>query len=173
MSNIDRKEPGTTSRSGDEFDLLEFVHVVWRSRGLIVGTLVVVLSVTFTILMVRPKIYEATATLLAPRETGASGLFSGLALPGLPQQGGLGLSLPSLTPNRDMLVSILKSRTMARAVVNRFDLRERYRVPYLEDAVRVLQESTSVLASREGVVSVRVEDREPTLAAAMANFYVD
>jgi len=84
-----------------------------------------------------------------------------------------GFSLPSLTPNRDMLGNVLKSRTMAQAVVERFHLRERYGSQYLEDAVKRLRALTTITTSREGVISVRVEDTDPKLAADMANFYVE
>ncbi len=98
--------------------------------------------------------------------------MSGLAAAGLFQQVPM-LSTPSLTTNRDMFVGILKSRTVANAVVERFGLQARYRARYLEDAIKELAGATSVAASREGVISVKVEDVDPSMAANIANHYVD
>ena len=156
----------------DDTSLLDYVLVVWRHLRLIGGLCLAAVATTLVVSASSVKIYESTATVLAPKEVGAGSLFGGLAGSALLQQVPL-LSVPSLTPNRDMLVSILRSRTLAQAVVERFGLRERYRVRFLEDAIGRLQQTTSVAVSREGVVSIRVEDPDPRVAAEMANFYVE
>lgn len=154
-----------------EFDILGSALVVWRHRWLIGVVCLVAVLATFGATVTKPKVYESSAALLVPRE-GGSTLLGGLANSGLLSQV-QGLSLPSLTPTRDMLVSILKSQTVARAVVERFRLQERYRSVYLEDAIRELQGATMISVSREGIISVKVEETDPGLAAEMANFYVE
>jgi uncharacterized protein involved in exopolysaccharide biosynthesis len=84
-----------------------------------------------------------------------------------------GLSLPLVTSQRDIFLSILKSRTMAEAVVQRFQLQERYEAEFLTDAIRALQGFTTVSLSKDGVITVQVEDTDPAMAAAMANFFVE
>ena len=162
-------ERTNTSRSA--FDYLVFI---WRRRGLILSFLIFSILTASGVTVVMPKAYESTATLLAPREgpSGNGGFVGGLVASGLLQQIP-GLSLSSLAPNRDMLVSILRSRSLAQAVVERFSLRERYRLRYVEDAVKKLDKMVKVAISREGVISVRVEDTEPQVAAQVANFYVE
>lgn len=154
----------------EEPTLLDYAAVVWRRRGLVGGLVAVACAVALGWSLLAPRVYEATATLVAPSER-AGGLLGALPASGL--EGVALLSLPSLTPNRDLLVSVLKSRTVAQAVVDRFGLQARYRARYPEDAVRTLQERTDVRLSREGVISVRVEDTDPKVAADMANFYLD
>src|SRR2546428_7500557 len=119
-----------------------------------------------------PKIYESTATALTPKEAAGGNLFSTLANSGLVQQMP-GLSVPSLTPNRDVMLSILKSRRVGEAIVQKFGLQERYRVPLLQDALKDLQGSTRITASKEGLISVTVEYADAALAAAVANAYLD
>ena len=80
---------------------------------------------------------------------------------------------PSLVPNRDLIVGVLKSRAVAQAVSERFGLMARFKVRYAGDAIKRLQDATTVAISREGVVSVIVEDSDPKLAANMANSYVE
>ena len=151
--------------------LRDYVAVVWRHKWLIVGIWFVVVLATLVITIKTPKVYESTATLLAPKEGAGGGLLGGLAASGLLQQLP-GLPVPSFAANRDMLVSVLRSRTVAQAVVERFRLQERYRARYLEDAIKGLREATNVSISREGVISVKVEDTDPQVAAQMADFYV-
>src|SRR2546427_162376 len=164
LSGLERRK-GTLSA-------LDYVRFIWRWRGLILVFLAFSIITAAGVTIVMPRLYESTATLLAPKEGPTGGLVGGLVASGLLQQVP-GLSLPSLAPNRDMLVSILRSRSLAQAVVERFNLRERYRLRYVEDAVKKLDKMVKVAISREGVISVRVEDTEPQVAAQVANFYVE
>jgi tyrosine-protein kinase Etk/Wzc len=147
--------------------------VMWSYRWVILGTCLAIVIVVLVISLASPKIYESTTTLLSPKESTPSGFLGGLVASGLVQQPSL-LGMPSLSQNRETLVSILKSRTMAVAVATRFHLQGRYRARHLEDAIERLRKVTDIRASfREGLILVRVEDTDPELAAEMANFYVD
>jgi tyrosine-protein kinase Etk/Wzc len=154
----------------DEPTLLDYAAVVWRHRRMVGGLVAVACAAALAWSLLTPKVYEATATLVAPSER-AGGLVG--SLPASALQAAALLSVPSLTPNRDLLVSVLKSRTVAQAVVDRFGLQALYRARYPEDAVRTLQERTDIRVSREGVISVEVEDTDPHRAAEMANFYLE
>jgi uncharacterized protein involved in exopolysaccharide biosynthesis len=120
--------------------------------------------------LLSPKIYESTATILGPREGGGSGLLSTLGAVGLAQQIA-GISIPSLTPNKDTFISILKSRTVAQALIEKFKLMDYYKAKHVEDAIRSLQGATKVSIAKEGVISIKVEDRDPKMGADLANAY--
>jgi uncharacterized protein involved in exopolysaccharide biosynthesis len=165
-----------TARPRDEeLSLFDLACMVWRRRWLVVGVCATAGIVAFGVSKLMPKVYESMATLVAPKEGTGSSLLGGIAASGLIQQvPGLSLpSLPSFTPNRDLLVGVLKSRTIAQALVDKFGLRDRYRSAYLDDAINQLRGATTISVSREGVISVKVEDRDPAIAAAMANHYVE
>ena len=168
---LDRNLRDESTGHEDDVDLLEYVKVVWRHCWMISCLFVGAVLTTFAISLTTPKTYEATATVLVPRE-GGNQLLGSLAVSGLIQQVA-SLSIPSLTPNRDMLVSILNSRTMAQALVERFRLDKRYESRYPEDAVRSLRDKTAISVSKEGVIAVRTADTDPRLAADMANFYME
>jgi tyrosine-protein kinase Etk/Wzc len=156
----------------DEVSLVEFAVAVWSRRWLIAALCVVSVASTFVVSNVVPKTYQSTATVLAPKEGPSSGFLTGLAASGLlPQIPGL--SLGSFTPNRDLLVSVLKSRTVREAVVSRFGLQERFRRKYLEDAIQDLQGATTVSITKEGVIGVRIESDDPELASKIANYHVE
>src|SRR5882672_38043 len=167
----------TSARQADEEGegLVSYAVLIWRRRAFIALLCGTALIATWGLTMLMPKYYESTATLVAPKESVAGSVLGGLG--GLPSSGTLqqmaGLSLPSLSPNRDLLVSVLKSRTVAVAVAQQFGLRERYKARYLEDAIKKLQALTTIGISREGVISVRVEDTNPEVAARMANYHIE
>jgi uncharacterized protein involved in exopolysaccharide biosynthesis len=154
-----------------EITIREYAAYVFRRWKLILGLFSFAIAAATVITMTSAKIYESTATLLAPRE-GGSNLLGGLATWGVLQQVP-GSSVPSLAPNRDMLLGILRSRAVAQAAVERFSLQARYRVRYLEDAIKTLQGMMNISISREGVISVRAQDIDPRVAADIANFFVE
>jgi uncharacterized protein involved in exopolysaccharide biosynthesis len=160
-------------RFDDEITLLDYCRVVRKHTTLIVSLFLVAVLATLGYSLWLPDVFESTATILTPDERGGRslGLATALAASGVAQTIP-GLSLPSLTPQRDSFVSILKSRTMGQDVVQHFDLQERYQAAFLSDAVRRLARMTTVTLAKDGVISVRVEETDPQLAAAIANFYV-
>jgi len=157
----------------EEVTLLDYWGVVRKRLRLVVVLCVVAVLATLGYSLWVPKIYESTATILAPDERGARnlGLATALAASGVVQSMP-GLSMPSMTPQRDIFVSILKSRTMAQDVVQRFNLQQRYEVPFRSDAIKRLLGATTVSLSKEGIISVKVEETDPQLAADIANFFV-
>ena len=164
----------TAQPGSGELTLLDLARMVWRRWRLVAALCLAAAVLTFGTSRLLPKVYESTTTLVAPKEGTGTGL-AGLAASGLLQQvPGLSLpSLPSFTPNRDLLVGVLKSRTLAQGVVERFGLRDRYGARYLDDAIKMLHGATTIAVSREGIISVKIEDHDPSQAAAMANHYVE
>ena len=160
-------------RADEEVTVLDYARVIWRYKWLVIGVWVVTVAGTWVWTINAPKIYEATTTVMSPREGGGAGLLlGGLAASGLAQQLP-GVVVPSLTPNRDMLISLLKSRTMGEEIIRRFGLQERYQDRYFDQALKHLEGLTNVFVFKEGVISIRVQDTSPQLAAQIANFYME
>jgi len=157
----------------DEVNLLDYWRVLRKRGWMILGlTFVSVFTAGFYSYFMMAKIYESTASILAPKESGGggAGLAAALAATGAGQF--LGNILPPTGSNRDVFAAILKSRTMAQDLVDRFKLREYYKAKYNEQTVKALQGATDIKVSKEGVISVTVEDMDPKLAADIANAYI-
>ncbi len=155
----------------DEINLIDYWRVIWKHRRLIGGLCSASVIVTLIFSLLSPKVYEATATILGPKE-GAGGSFLGtLAATGIMQQLAGGLSMPSLTPNRDTFMAILSSRTIAQYIVEELKLDAHYNSATKESAARALRASSSITISKEGVISILVEDNDPKMAAQIANAY--
>ena len=152
----------------DEINLLDYWWVIWKYKWVIIGLCSVSVIAALIFGLLSPKIYESTTTILTPREGGGSNLLSALGASGL-----AGISIPSLTPNRDITISILKSRAIAQDLVGQFKLRDYYKSRHLEDAIISLQGATKVSVSKEGVISIKVEDTDPKMAADIANAYTE
>src|SRR5688572_3268101 len=159
-------------REDDRIDLLDHVLAIWTRRRLVAGVFALGVLGGLTYFLLMPKMYEGVASILPPKESG-SGALGGLAAVagGLPVAGLLGAST---TPAKDNFVSILKSSTVGLAAVERFKLKERYEVDYVEDALKLLQTKRVTIESvpTEPTVTVKVLDADPKIAAELANFYV-
>lgn len=156
----------------DEINLLDYWWVIWRYKWFIGGLCSVSVIAALIFSLLSPKIYESTATILTPKEGGGGGLLSALGAAGLGQQIG-GMSIPSLTPNRDLFISILKSRLMAKHVVERFNLKERYQARTLDEAIELAKIIPKVSQTKEGVIEIKVGGTDPKMAADIANFYLE
>jgi len=79
-----------------------------------------------------------------------------------------------LKSSGSLFIGILHSRTVEDALVQRFDLRKVYWVKRWEDARRELESRTDISEDRKsGIISIRVRDRSPERAQAMAKAYVE
>jgi len=158
------------SHDEDEINLLDYWWVIWKYKWLIgvLCSISVIVAMIFGLLA--PKIYESTATILIPKEGGRGGLIAALGAGGIAQQM-TGMSLPSLTPNRDIFTSILKSRTLALKLVAQFNLKDYYKALHLEEAIWALKSVTKIAVSKAGLIKIKVAAKDPEMAADIANSY--
>ncbi len=150
-------------------DLQAAWHVLrsaWRrSAAVALGTLALVAAFAFS----RPDVYTASAAFLPPSGNSTIGaLTSELSL----LSGSAGL-LPQKTSG-DTYVAILKSRTLQDKLIARFHLKEYYKVRKQSVAESILAaRSKFEVGVRDGVLTLKVTDRDPELAKAIANAYLD
>lgn len=68
--------------------------------------------------------------------------------------------------------SMLQSRTVADALIERFNLRKIYGEELMNDTRKMLEKNTDISLGTDGVISITVEDKERKRAADLANAYV-
>jgi tyrosine-protein kinase Etk/Wzc len=155
-----------------ESALLKKLVVLVAHRRLIVGGMLGAAILTAIVVIVMPVTYTATTVILTPQN--ASGSILGL----LGQFGGLG-SLASLEPDglsktpSDTYLSVLNSRTVADALIQRFQLQRVYRQRTLVDTRKALARHTHIESTRGSAIHISVEDKDVGLATAIANSYVE
>ncbi len=164
------------NQTDDEVNLLDYWRVLWKRRWVIVGLCVSAVSAALVVSLLLPKIYESTATLLPSLDSKDGGGLGAL----LSAAGGaagaaqtLGINLPGTpaTPT-DVFVAMLKSRIMADEVIKKFDLMQLYEAKTMDDARKALEGDTKITVSKEKVIKIVVEAKDPKLAADIANYYV-
>src|SRR5574337_35819 len=111
----------------DEINLLDYWRVLRKHTWMILGlAFVSTFTAGFYSYFVMTKIYESKTTILSPKESGGggAGLAAALAASGAGQF--LGGLIPGGGSNREVFIAILKSRTLAQELVDRFKLKEYY-----------------------------------------------
>lgn len=155
----------------EQHSLFLFLELLTLRRGMIVGiTLTATLLALVTALLL-PAWYEARALLLPSKiDTMPVGKYNQLS-----QIASLtsGLELPALVTPADIYVRILKSRTISDRIIDSFSLQQRYTAKTREETYEALADHARFLVTDEGLISIAVEDREPVVAAQIANAYVD
>jgi len=160
----------------------EKLWVLWRSRRFLWGVTwkTFIASIVFAFLV--PSHYKS-AVRFVPAETSSSSGGSSMmgllnkALGGENSSTAFGLDAAGLlgakTPGA-FYVEVLKSRTVQDRLINRFDLRARYRKSTYFEARKKLAKFTDIEEDKKsGVITLTVTDYEPKMAAQIANAYVD
>jgi tyrosine-protein kinase Etk/Wzc len=170
---IDTGEPSSVTHSEryadlDQVSVVDYLIVIWRSRGFLFAFCIIAVLSALVFSLLAPKSFESTVTLLPPPEDNTSSAVSAAALMGKIQ--GFGFGLPGLTNNKqDILVSILESRTLAERLVDKYQLVSYYKADGSREAVKTLRDAMTVYVSKAGIISVTVADRDPRMAAELAN----
>ena len=158
-------------------ELLDRLIILSRRRRFIVRFTLGAAVLTAIIVLLIPNRYTAATLVLPPAQSNSlSSLllsqFAGGAGGGaLASVAGSSLGIKS---SGDMYVSFFRSRTVEDAIIQRFGLMARYRVKMMTNARRAFEtRSTVVLGTKDGLIRITVTDRDPKLAAEIANSYVD
>jgi uncharacterized protein involved in exopolysaccharide biosynthesis len=157
-----------TADETDEFSLLDLLQVVADNlRLLVLGPLAVgfiALGISF---MITPT-YTAMTTVLPPLQQQSSAAAMMQAL------GGLGaVASGGLKSQADQYVAYIASRSVADALIARFDLMKRYGVELKHDARQVLAGETNISSGRDGLIRIAFDNHDPKFAADVANAYVE
>jgi uncharacterized protein involved in exopolysaccharide biosynthesis len=156
-----------------EVNLRDYVRVLVKWRRLIALNILIITGFAVILSLVLPKKYTSTAVLLPPLESSAvAGIGS---LLGERSLGGLGrlAGLPGMATTSDVFAAILNSPRVLREVVRKCDLTSLYKTESLEDAIGGLRGNTRIEVSPEGMISISTTAPNPTLAAKMANTFVE
>jgi uncharacterized protein involved in exopolysaccharide biosynthesis len=156
----------------DEINLVDYLRVISKHRRMIFWICTITVITTAIVSMFLPKMYAATTSVVPPmdvlqKEASMAGGLGGMKSSILQQAMGV-------TSISDMYIGILRSRSVADALIERFDLQTVYKVRKDISAVRqILKSRTSIKAGDEGIITIIVEDRDPCRSASLANAYVE
>jgi len=136
-------------------------HIILWILSLIAG-----INLTVLFYLISPKYYKATATILQPPETEVS--TASLQSSKFSKE-----PISLIRTNTELFFSILNSRRMKDDLINKFDLKKHYDVSNDDEAIEILDERVKIFLTKDKVIQIDVIDRDPQLAAGIANFYTE
>jgi uncharacterized protein involved in exopolysaccharide biosynthesis len=150
--------------------VFDHLRVIYRYRWIILIVCFLSAGITGVVCFTRPPTFEAMASVVSPPDLqGEMGLAGGMLGIG---EAALLRQITNTASVADMYAGILQSRVVTDAIIDKFDLKNVYKVGSRTKARRRLQHKTKVNVSEDGILSVTVVDRDRDRAAAMANAYV-
>jgi uncharacterized protein involved in exopolysaccharide biosynthesis len=160
---------------------LNRAQLLWERRRSIARFVILVTSLCALLSLLIPAKYESTTKLMPPEnKSGGMAMVAALAgKSGSDSGSGIGSGLEDLAGDMmgfkgsgSLFIGMLHSRTVEDALIRRFDLRKVYWDRRWEDARKDLESRTFVAEDRKsGIIEVRVRDKNPQRAQAMAQAY--
>lgn len=150
---------------------LDQVLALLRWKRMILLNTVAVAIASIVVALLLPRWYRAGVSVFPPEEE--AGLLSNLS--GLMSAATFGAgrsALPVLASPSDLLAAVIDSRTVREEIIRQFDLVRVYKVKTVDEAIEQMRGRVTIKVGNEGVVKVRVIDRDPERAAAMANAFI-
>jgi tyrosine-protein kinase Etk/Wzc len=148
----------------EEINLLDLLFVIKKYLKFIIGIFFISVIATMIILLLKPKEYKATATILPPM-TSEEGIMANLP------SGISGIIKEKTTPT-DIFVAILKSRSMKDDIIDKFNLVNIYKCETREEARKKVEDNTEIKVTKEKTITVSYIDTDKERARDIANFYI-
>ncbi len=159
-----------TDGAEDEISLLDLLQVVVDNlRLLLLGPLTVGLLALGVSFVVTPT-FTAKTQFLPPQQQQSA---AASMLASLGSLGGLAGAAAGIKNPSDQYLAFMKSVSVQDALIERFQLVERYKAKLKEDARKELTARARIASGKDGLISVEVDDKDPQFAADMANAHVE
>jgi uncharacterized protein involved in exopolysaccharide biosynthesis len=149
--------------------------LLWDQRRFLFRSAALGLIASTILAFLIPVRYTSTTQLMPPDQAG-QGMATMLAALGKAggELAGIGSEFLGLKTSGDMFVGVLRSRTVADDLINKFDLRKVYGYKRYEDARKDLESRTDISVDRKsGIITIKVSDRDRNHASEMAREYVE
>lgn len=158
-------EKSATSETG----MVDILIVFAKHSRKLVCTPIVAAVIAGAISLAIPNVYQSTTKLLPPQQSqsGAAALLS--------QLGGVAGSVAGsagVRSTNELYVGMLKSRTVADRLIDKFELQKLYNTDTLEKTRALLEANTTIAAGKDGLITIAVEDKDQKLVSKLANAYV-
>ena len=160
----------TMQQADDEINLMDLLLVIAKHNRFIIKLTLLVAIVAVIVSLLMSNIYTGKTVILPPQQgaSAASMLLGQLGGLGGLAGGAMGLKNPS-----DQYVGMLKSRTVADRLIQRFKLQELFETETMTATRLVLDGVSTISSGKDGFITVEFDNKDPVLAANVANAYIE
>ncbi|MCM8818553.1 MAG: hypothetical protein NC915_03640 [Candidatus Omnitrophica bacterium] len=141
-------------------------NFIKRHIILIVLFYIAILNLSILFYLISPKYYKATSSILQPPETEIN--IASLQTTKFSKE-----PISLIRTNTELFFSILNSRRMKDDIIEKFNLMKHYNVSNIDEAIEIHNKLTNIYLTKDKVIQIDVIDRDPKVAAEIANFYTE
>jgi uncharacterized protein involved in exopolysaccharide biosynthesis len=152
------------------FNLWKMLLVIARRKFFITAFVFLATLIAVITALVLPEWYRAKASILPSQydqPLGITGNFTQFSL------SSAGFELPIMATPSDVYATMLKSETVARQVIEENGLLDYFKMKSVQKCYLYLMEKTRVKVTGEGIVEFYFEDKDPEMAALIANSFIN
>jgi tyrosine-protein kinase Etk/Wzc len=171
MSDTNLNSPLGAEHAESEIGLLDILIALLKHTKLLIGLPVIAGLLVAGITLLIPNTYKASTKLLPPSQTQSTASAMLSQIGGL--AGAFGGGVLGMKTQTDLYIGMMHSRTVTDNLIKRFDLLKLYQIESWEAARKIVAAKISISAGKDGLILIDVIDRNPKLAADMANAMVD
>ena len=154
----------------DEISLLDLLQVIVDNlRLLVLGPLVCGLAVLGISFAITPT-FTAKTQFLPPQQQQSAAVSMLASLGAL---GGLAGAATGMKSPADQYIAFMKSVSLQDALIERFKLIDKYEAKLKTEARLMLTGNVRISSGTDGLISVEVDDKDPKIAADLANAHVE
>lgn len=154
----------------DEISLLDLLQVVVDNLRLLVLAPLLVGLVALGITYVIPPTFTAKVQFIPPKQQQST---AAAALSDLGVLGGAAGAIAGVKNPADQYAALIKSKSVADALIEQFKLAERYEGKFRDDTRKELANNTRVLVgAKDGLITIEFDDIDAQTSADVANAYV-
>ena len=154
-----------------EIDLSKVVLVLKENKKRIAISTGITTLIAIVYCLIATPIFTA-ATIINPPKLSDAGSGAAHLIGGLAALGGGGGFLSQKT-DADVSIAIMKTNAMKDLVISKFDLQQLLKQKDIELTRRTLDGKVKFIPDmKSGFIEIDVDDKDPKLAAALANYYV-
>jgi len=153
-----------------KIEAIDILTILLRRKKAVLGIPTVVAFCVAVASIFIPNSYKANTRILPPQQaqSGAAALMAQLG-----GVAGAAASAAGVKNPNDLYLGMLKSRTIADRLIERFDLKHVYDVEYFESARKKLDGNTTISSGKDGLINIEVEDNDPKRVTKMADAYAE
>ncbi len=159
------------AEADDEISLLDLAIALGEEKKTVFGMPVLFGAVAVVVSLLMTPIYTAKTVIMPPQQQQSS---AASALASLGALAGVAGAAAGVKSPDEMYVAFLQSVTLQNALIEKFNLKERYQKKTLLETREALKGVVKVASEKKsGLLSLEVDDKDPFFAADLANAYVE
>jgi len=151
------------------FNLWKILLVLAHRKVFIIAFVLICTLGALAVSLLLPKWFRAKTSILPPQYDQSLGITGNFAQYSLSSSG---FELPIMATPSDVYATMLKSDRVGLMVNEDLGLREHYEQPSDQHCLIYLADKTDIRVTGEGVIELYFEDRDPEMAALVANTYI-